>query len=115
MINDYQVLPAEGVKTDFRNWNSMANSYGSKSYQPPREPAKRLVAAVIREFESFCKDYHIDSTQYRTIQPVHIEGEWRQFEFIDGNKQWPAKISVHSMVVSSVGYKILQRVIDIGR
>ncbi len=113
-MNNYTILQEAGVKTDWNNWNVIQNRYGSKEYSPKRPPPKKLVASVIREFERFCQDYHIDSTAYKFIEPCEIEGTWRQFDFIDDpDAQYPSKIAVHSIVSDNNG-KIFQRVIDIG-
>lgn len=106
-------MPEAGVKTDFGAWNSMQNKYGSKEYQPKSAPPKKLVAAVIREFEQWCKSYHVDVTAYKFIEPCEIEGDWRQFDFIDSiTEKWPAKIQIHSIVANKDG-KIFQRIIDV--
>ena len=112
-MNQYTVLLGGGVKTDFNNWNSMANHYGTKTYTPKRQPAKKLVAAVIREFEQWCKDWHVDATAYKFIEPCEIEGEWCQFDFMDSDtEKWPAKVMIHS-IIANKNYAIMQRVIDI--
>jgi hypothetical protein len=109
----YTILTECGVKTDFNQWNPTQNRYGSKEYKPKRQPPKKLVQAVIREFEQWCKSYHVDASAYRFIEPCEIEGTWRQFDFIDNpDDKYPAKIQIHSIVANSDG-KIFQRVIDV--
>lgn len=107
----YKILPATGVRTDFNNWSSFQNRYGSEEYTPKKQLPKALIQSAIREFEQFCKDYHIDASQYQTIEPCEIDGDWRQFDFIDSQKH-PSKISVHSIAARADG-TILQRVIDV--
>lgn len=110
---NYQLLPEEGVKTDFNNWNSTQNRYDCKGYKPKRKPPVKLVRSVIREFEWFCKNHHIDFKKYVYIQPVQIEGEWRQFDFLDSvTEKYPATIHV-SGIISNDNGKIFQRIIEI--
>lgn len=110
---NYTILPECGVKTDWNNWNPMKNQYGSKEYQPKRQPPKKLVAAVIREFERWCKDYHVDASAYKWIEPCEIEGTWRQFDFLDSiTEQYPSKIIVCDIIANKDG-KIFQRIIEV--
>jgi len=113
-MSSYTIMTEVGVKTDWNNFNTIQNTYGSKEYTPKRRPPKKLLAAVIREFEKFCADYHIDAAAYRFIEPCEMEGEWRQFDFIDDPAaKYPSKIAVHSIISNHNG-KIFQRIIDIG-
>lgn len=109
---NYTILGKTGVKTDFNNWNSMRNCYGTKGYTPRRNPPVKLVRSVIREFERFCKDYHIDATAYKFIEPCEIEGDWRQFDFMESESGEGARIQCHSIVSDNNG-KIYQRVFDL--
>ena len=93
---NYKILSPCGIETDFNNWNPMQNSYGSKEYIPKKQASKKLIKSVIHEFEEWCKTYHIDSTKYPIIEPCEIEGDWRQFDFIEDCSN-PAKISIHSI------------------
>ncbi len=101
-----------GVKTDFQNWNSMRNHYGSKSYTPKRKPPIKLIKSVIREFEQWCKDYHVDVNAYKFIEPCEIEGTWRQFDFRDSDKHGASIIMVCDIVSNNNG-KIFQRIIEV--
>lgn len=112
MKHNYTVLPQVGVEVDFNNWNTAANKYGSREYIPKRQAPKKLIQAIIREFESICKTYHIDYTKYAYIEPAQIDGEWRQFDFLDAlPENNPAKIVIHSIVASESG-KVLQRLYE---
>lgn len=80
---------------------------------PKKQPPKKLVAAVIREFKRQCAFYHIDASAYRFVQPVAIEDEWKQFDFIDDPKaQYPALVAIYSIVANKNG-KLLQSVFSI--
>jgi hypothetical protein len=114
IMNEYTLLDEVGVKTNFNDWNDFQNRFNFKEYKPKRQPPKKLVNSVIQEFEEFCKNHHVNSTAYKFIEPCEIEGEWRQFDFLDNpTERYPARISVHSIVSNQNG-KILQRVIDLG-
>jgi hypothetical protein len=82
-MNQYTLLDPSGVKTNYNDWNDTQNRFNSKEYTPKRLPPKKLVQSVIREFEEFCRNYHVDSSAYKFIEPCELEGEWRQFDFID--------------------------------
>lgn len=111
-MNNYTLLPAVGVKTDFQDWNPLRNRYNSKQKTPKRPPPKKLVASVIREFEDWAKTYHVDASKYRFIKPAQFEGEWRQFDFMDSDShKYPAKITIHSILANNNG-KIFQRIIE---
>lgn len=109
MSNKYQFRGFDGLKTNFQDWSEVNNRYNSVSYTPKRPPAKRLIENVIREFEVFCRHYHIDASKYRYIEAFEMEGSWCQFDFVD---EKGCKISVHSIIYVK-NYKIMQRVIDI--
>ena len=109
----FTVLPVGGIATDFNDWNPSKGGYNAKTYVPKRRRVnRRLLAAVVKEFREFCNSYHIDDSQYRFIEPAEIEGEIRQFDFMDSMEKDAAKISMHS-IISKEG-KIYQRIIDIG-
>jgi hypothetical protein len=74
-----------------------------KRIQARSPPPVKLVRAVIREFKSICETYHIDETAYRIIAPVEIEGEWKQFDFLDSTEKGAAKIAIHSIVYNNNG------------
>lgn len=107
----YELRDVGGLKIDFQNWSDFNNRYNSKGYTPKRRPPKRLIENVIREFELFCRYYHIDASKYRYIDACEMDDDWRQFDFVDENNY---KIAVHSIIYTKT-YKILQRIIDIGR
>lgn len=109
---NYTILLPCGVKTDWNDWNDIQNRYNSKSYRPKRNPPKKLIASIIREFEQFCKVWHIDNTAYKFIQPCEIEGTWRQFDFKDSLDS-PNGIQCHSVVYNENG-KIFQRIFELG-
>jgi hypothetical protein len=109
----FTVLPVGGVATDFNDWNDIQNKFNSRTYVPKRRRVnRRLLTSVIKEFREFCKSYHIDASKYRFIEPAELEGEIRQFDFMDSMEKDAAKISIHSII--SKGGKIYQRIIDIG-
>ena len=110
---DYTILDEVGVKKNYNDWNDIQNTYNSKEYTPKRPPSKKLIASVIREFEEFCNSYHIDSSKYPFIEPCEIEGDWRQFDFLDSvTDKYPSRIMV-SDIISDKNGKIFQRVIEI--
>lgn len=111
-VKSYKILDVCGVKPNYKDWNDFRNTFNSMSYSPKRNAPKKLIASVIREFEQFCKDYHIDASKYPFIEPCEIEGVWRQFDFSDSTDKYPSKISIHSIISNKNG-KIFQRVIDI--
>lgn len=106
------VLPIEGVATNFNDWNDIQNKFNSRTYVPKRRRVnRRLLAATIKEFRKFCKSYHIDASKYRFIEPTEVEGEIRQFDFMDSMDRDAAKISVYDII--SKNGKIYQRIIGI--
>ncbi len=109
---NYELRKIDGIKVDFQDWNTFKGQYNSKSYKPKLPPVKRLILNAIKEFEEFCKHYHIDHTKYKYIDAAEFEGEWGQFDFVDEEER---KIAVHSIIYREKTYEILQRVIDIGR
>ena len=112
-FGQYTLLPESGVKTNYQSWNATQNRYDSIGYKPKRRPPVKLIRAIIREFERWCKDYHIDVSKYLFIEPCEIEGTWSQFDFLDSTtEKYPARIKVHSIISDNNG-KIFQRIFDV--
>ena len=109
---NYTIITPCGIKTNWNDWNDIQNRFNGKSYVPTRNPPKKLLANVIREFEEFCKTWHIDVTAYQFVEPCEFDGQWKQFDFKDSPDS-DTGIQCHSIIANKNG-RIFQRIFDLG-
>jgi hypothetical protein len=106
-----KVITCEKIVTDFNNWNSISNRYGLKCVDKDMELPVGLVDAAIKDFESWCETFHVDSTQYKYIRVSGGEVTW-QIDFHDDLDETGIHVCMYEIYYNEENMSIMQRCIS---